>query len=361
MALSGCAFDFSGARIIGCRFDGALIEGARFDQAETDQAGFDPAKRTSLRHAKDWDQYSKVWQRAVRLQSDDHLAPLSVFQDAPFAPEMVVSPPGYFVMGESEEEHKKFNDSRVDGVNEREVGIPPLAVGRFAVTRGEWREFVRDGGRDAFGAHDGARGRWKFGAKAAHEARGAWSEEDLAVSNMPAVQLSWHDAKAYVAWLSAKTGKSYRLLHFAEWEYVARAGTTTRYWWGDTISSGLANYNPDYRDPTTMSDEDVTALINRRDRRGVAAVEQYLPNPWGLYQVHGNVGEWCEGWAIQEDQTRDKDNPNFSIDPAMMVAPVRGGACSLGGAHCRSAALYMALGLQINGIFGVRVARELDM
>lgn len=352
-------FDFTGARLVGCRFDGTSIEGARFDQAEIDQAGFDAKKRTNLRDAKDWEHYAKVWKKVARPPSDDHLAPLAVFQDAPTAPEMVVVPPGYFVMGESEEDHKRLNEMRAEGVDEREVGIPGFAIGRFAVTRGEWSEFVRDGGRDAFGAQDGARGRWKFGAKSAHEARGNWSEEDLKQSTMPVVNLTWHDAKAYVAWLSAKTGKPYRLLHFAEWEYAARAGTTTRYWWGDTISSGLANFNPQYRDPTAMSGDDWKAL----DNCTIAPVDQYPPNPWGLYQVHGNVGEWCEGWPIPEEQTRDKDDLEsiFSIDPAMMIAPVRGGAYTMGAAHCRAAAIYTELALQHNGITGLRVARDLDM
>ena len=354
-------FDFTGARLIGCTLQGAVIEGARFDQAEIDQAGFDAKRRTKLRSAKDWESYLKSWRKAAQPPRDDHLPTMAVFQDAPFAPEMVVVPAGFFMMGETEEDHERLDDSHTQGLDQSdEVGIPSFAVSRFAVTRGEWKQFVRDGGRDAFAEQDGTSGRWKPGEKSAHEARGQWSDEDLEPWNMPAVSMTWHDAKAYVAWLSGKTGKPYRLLNFAEWEYVARAGTTTTYWWGDAITSELANYNPAYRDPRSLSEEELTALVRRQSAtRDAVPVDQYPPNSWGLYQVHGNVWEWCDGWPIPEDQTWDEDNPDFSIDPAMMVAPVRGGAFSLGAAHCRSAALRMEIGLQQAGTIGLRIARDL--
>jgi formylglycine-generating enzyme required for sulfatase activity len=283
-----------------------------------------------------------------------------VFQDSPFAPEMVVVPGGGFVMGESDLDHMKFSDSKVQGVDLTEVrNVSAFAVTRFAVTWDEWKCFIHDGGRDAFGEHDGAGGRWRFGAESHKEARGDWTEEDLAGGNMPATNLTWHDTKAYVAWLSNKTAKPYRLLSHIEWEYVARAGMTTTYWWGDTITTDRANYNPTYRDPSSLSEEEVTHLINNRVRRGVAPVDSYAPNPWGLYQVHGNVWEWCEGWQIPEEHTWDKDNPHFSIDPAMMLAPVRGGAYYSGAGHCRAAALMMQLGLEHNPSIGFRVARNL--
>jgi formylglycine-generating enzyme required for sulfatase activity len=353
-------FDFSGANLVGCSFNGALIEGAHFDQAEIDQALSDRDKRTDLRRAKDWEEFVTRWKGADPLASDSHLSPSSVFQDAPFAPEMVVVPAGWFVMGETAEDHETFSDSRVRGLDQQGIGgIPSFAVSRFVVTRSEWKAFIRDGGRDRFADQDGARGRWKTGAENADEARGAWTDEDLEPWNMPAVGMTWHDAKAYVAWLSAKTGKPYRLLLHVEWEYVARAGTTTTYWWGDTITPGLANYDPAYRDLTSVSSEELTAIINRGPRRGLAPVDRYAPNPWGLYQVHGNVWEWCEGWPIPEEQTWRKDSPEFSIDPAMMVAPVRGGAFFGGPAHCRAPAFYMEFGLQHAGSIGLRVARDL--
>src|SRR3984893_1810579 len=88
----------------------------------------------------------------------------------------------------------------------------------------------------------------------------------------PAVCVNWDDAKAFVSWISKKTGKAYRLLSAAEREYVARAGTTAPFWWGTTITPKQANYVG-------------SASV---------AVDCFDPNPWGLYNVHGNVWEWTE-------------------------------------------------------------------
>ena len=99
--------------------------------------------------------------------------------------------------------------------------------------------------------------------------------------------MSWDNAKAYVAWLSRKTGKSYRLLSEAEREYVTRAGTTTPYWWGTAISTSQANYNGAYAY--------AYAGGSRGEyRQKTVPVDTFEPNAWGLFQVHGNVWEWVE-------------------------------------------------------------------
>lgn len=98
--------------------------------------------------------------------------------------------------------------------------------------------------------------------------------------------MSWLDAQRYVTWLSAKTGKTYRLLSEAEREYAARAGTTTPFWWGKTISPRRANY-------------DATVVYGGGGKKGAAPnrtepVNAFAPHPWGLHQVHGNVWEWVQ-------------------------------------------------------------------
>jgi formylglycine-generating enzyme required for sulfatase activity len=93
--------------------------------------------------------------------------------------------------------------------------------------------------------------------------------------------VSWDDARAYAAWLSRKTGKTYRLLSEAEREYVARASTTTPFWWGASISSQQANYEFNYEGEY---------------RQPRLPVDSFQPNPWGLYQVHGNVSEWTQDY-----------------------------------------------------------------
>jgi formylglycine-generating enzyme required for sulfatase activity len=134
----------------------------------------------------------------------------------------------------------------------------PFAVGRFAVTFDEWDACAADGGCNGYKPEDKGWGRGR----------------------RPVIEVSWDDAKAYVAWLSKTTGKTYRLLSEAEREYVTRAGTTTPFWWGNSISTSQANY-----DGTS---------VNGEYRQQTLPVGSLQPNPWGLYHVHGNVWEWVE-------------------------------------------------------------------
>ena len=106
-----------------------------------------------------------------------------------------------------------------------------------------------------------------------HVTTGSWREPGLRQDDSDAVvRVSWEDAQIYAAWLSVQLGRDYRLLTEAEWEYAARAGTTTPFWWGSTITPTQTN----------------------NDGTQQRAVGNFAANPWGLYQVHGNVQEWCE-------------------------------------------------------------------
>ena len=101
----------------------------------------------------------------------------------------------------------------------------------------------------------------------------------------PAIDVSWDDAKAYCKWLSAATSKAYRLPSEAEWEHACRAGTTTEFWWGNEISTAQANYDGNQTFGNGKKGE---------YRQRTVPVDSFEANPWGLYQVHGNVWEWCE-------------------------------------------------------------------
>ena len=127
----------------------------------------------------------------------------------------------------------------------------PFAAGKYEVTFDEWNACVRESGC----GHNPGDGGWGRGRR-------------------PVIDVSWRDAKQYAEWLSRKSGKRYRLLTEAEWEYVARAGTTTAFSTGATIAHSQANYG--------MS------------RGQTAPVGSYGPNAFGLYDVHGNVWEWTE-------------------------------------------------------------------
>jgi formylglycine-generating enzyme required for sulfatase activity len=130
----------------------------------------------------------------------------------------------------------------------------PFAVSKFEVTFDEWDACVA--------------------AAACPKAPDSWGR-----GQMPVINVSWEDATAYVRWLSWLTGKEYRLLSEAEWEYTARAGTKTRYSWGDDVGKNNANCDG------CGSEWDVTQT---------APVDSFKPNAFGLYNMHGNVWEWVE-------------------------------------------------------------------
>jgi formylglycine-generating enzyme required for sulfatase activity len=139
----------------------------------------------------------------------------------------------------------------------------PFAVGRFAVTFEEWDACVADGGCKGYRPPDQSWGRGR----------------------RPVTNVSWDDANAYVAWLSEKTGWRYRLLSEAEREFVTQAGSTTAFWWGSSISTSQANYDGDL----TYGDE-----AQEEYRGKTLVVDSFQPNPWGLYQTHGNVYDWVQ-------------------------------------------------------------------
>jgi formylglycine-generating enzyme required for sulfatase activity len=107
------------------------------------------------------------------------------------------------------------------------------------------------------------------------------SDEGWGRGRRPVINVNWDDAKAYAAWVSRKTGKTYRLLSEAEREYAARAGTTTAFWWGPSISMSQVNY-------------DGPADGTQKSRGKTVPVDSFEPNPWGLYNMNGNVSEWTE-------------------------------------------------------------------
>jgi formylglycine-generating enzyme required for sulfatase activity len=184
----------------------------------------------------------------------------NTFKDCDDCPEMVVVPPGSFMMGSPVTEKGRSSD---EGPQHPVNFARAFAVGKFAVTFDEWDACVADGGCNGYKALDAGWGRGR----------------------RPAIYVSWDDAKAYVDWLSRKTGKPYRLLSEAEREYVARAGTVTPFWFGSSISSQQANYNGDYVYDGGSKGE---------YRHQTLLVDAFEENPWGLYQVHGNVWEWTE-------------------------------------------------------------------
>jgi formylglycine-generating enzyme required for sulfatase activity len=123
------------------------------------------------------------------------------------------------------------------------------------------------------------------------------------------VCVNWYDAKAYATWLSKTTGNDYRLLSDAQREYVTRAGTTTPFWWGTSITPAQANYlgTQVYSGGGSLGEF----------RRRTVPVDSFEPNPWGLFNVHGNVWEWAE----------DCWNDSNSFNPGDGTSRTQMGSC----------------------------------
>jgi formylglycine-generating enzyme required for sulfatase activity len=201
--------------------------------------------------------------------------PLGVFRDCADCPEMVHIPAGSFLMGSAESETGREFD---EGPQHR-LQMPAFAIGKYAVTFAEWDVCVATGGCSKKPDDLWGRGR------------------------QPVIQVNWNDAQQYVRWLSTKTGHRYRLPSEAEWEYAARAGTTTAYYWGDDIGRGHA---------------DCSGCGSQWDRKQTALVGSFDPNPWGLYDMLGNV----------EQMTQDCLHDNYNGAPTDGSAWATGGDCT---------------------------------
>ena len=196
--------------------------------------------------------------------------PTGPFRDCPACPEMMVVPAGSFTMGSPSSE-----DGRDDSEGPlRRVTIPaPLAVGKYEVTFGEWDACVAAGGCRSYRPDDEGWGRGQH----------------------PVTNVSWEDAKAYVDWLSRTTGKRYRLLTEAEWEYAARAGTQTSRYWGDSTRK-QCNHANGFDDSAKNEVDQVFWRAAQCDDRSryTSHSGQFGESSFGLSDMLGNVREWVE-------------------------------------------------------------------
>jgi formylglycine-generating enzyme required for sulfatase activity/tetratricopeptide (TPR) repeat protein len=206
---------------------------------------------------------------------------------------LVLIPPGRFTMGSPvTEEGRAFDE------DERDVEISrPFYMAAHEVTIGQFRKFVKEAGYQT----DSEKGMGCFGFDAATKRMDlskaySWKKPGWQVTDEHSVtNLSWNDAKAFCAWLSKKEGKSYRLPTEAEWEYACRAGTTTRYTFGDDPEE-LAHHG-NITDASAKKLFPFWTTIKADDGHAFTApVGSYRPNAFGLYDMHGNAAEWCEDW-----------------------------------------------------------------
>ncbi len=182
------------------------------------------------------------------------ITPGSHFRDCPRCPEMVVLPPGAFLMGSPDAEAGRHP---TEGPVHPVMIDQAFAMGVHEVTFDEWDACVESGGCNGYRPKRRFLGRTMGGPR------------------HPVIRVGWEDVPAYLAWLSHESGGRYRLPSEAEWEYAARAGTTTPYYTGDTMSRQEANFG-------------------RYFTGRPMPVGSYPANPFGLHDMLGNVAEWCE-------------------------------------------------------------------
>lgn len=283
------------------------------------------------------------------------------FVDMPgHSPAMVVIPTGSFTMGAPNNENGR-SDAETP---QHQVTIKQgFAMARSAITVGQFRQFVkasgyqpdsvRLGGASVYDARSGAM---------RDDTRATWQDDYAghpADDDLPVVNVSWRDATAYAAWLSQRIGKTYRLPSEAEFEYALRGGTTTRYWWGDgtpvekveNITGGL--------DHSSNGRRWSHAFRGYRDGYwGPAPVMKFMPNPFGLYDMGGNVSEWvADCW--HDNYIRAPSNGSAWINPGCSVHVIRGGSWGSSPEQVRSAFRQGADGDIRSGRVGFRVVREL--
>jgi formylglycine-generating enzyme required for sulfatase activity len=207
------------------------------------------------------------------------------FRDCPDCPEMVVLPGGAFQMGAEGGEQ-----GRPEGPV-RTVTIPrPFAVGKTEVTTAQYEAFVRETGHTP--STDCRR--WVQADRRVMEVKGATFRTAYgrpAAADEPATCVSWRDAQAYVGWLAKKTGRPYRLLSEAEWEFAARAGSPAPWPWGTDANQGCAFAN--LYDATGRNTAIAWPGVTCDDkRREIAPVGSFRPNAFGLHDMIGNAMEW---------------------------------------------------------------------
>jgi len=239
---------------------------------------------------------------------------------------------------------------RVDNEVEHERTIAAFAIGRTEVTVAQYRRCVEEGGCPP--------PEWlePGGEQNIETGRGLYYRNlgsAVTAPDAPIVGVSFADATAFSAWLAKKTGKAYRLPSEAEWEYAARAGTATAYWWGD---------EPDAPDGSARANCRGCGKAERPlapDR-----VDSFEPNGWGLYNVHGNVWEWVADYYCGDQSSGPADGtPRRTDDCPVRDAPglrvFRGGSAFYGPDKMRSASRLRNFPDFRNFSVGFRIARDL--
>jgi formylglycine-generating enzyme required for sulfatase activity len=269
---------------------------------------------------------ANIWPYVLAPAAEGALKPQQQFREcaappgADYCPAMVVVPAGAFMLGSAATEPGHFS---IEEPLHKVSIAKAFAVSKTEVTFAEW---------DTCAA---------YGACNPDIDDNKWGRDQ-----QPVVNVTWADAQSYVNWLSTMTGKPYRLLSEAEYEYAARAGTTTAYPWGDAIGKGNANCN---------------ACGSRWDGARAAPVGAFAPNRFGLYDMVGNVFEWVQDCMHLNYQGAPQDGSAWIAGGDCSNRIIRGGSFNSGPAFLRSASRNSDIAVDHNSNVGFRVVRTLDL
>ena len=274
-----------------------------------------------------------------------------VFRDCDGCPEMVVIPAGEFTMGSSASEMGRYAD---EGPLRRVV-VGSFALGRREVTWLEYAAFVTATGR---GSGDGCFE--PIDDELLMNPEMSWREPGFAQhEGHPVVCVTWDDAQAYAAWLSEKTGKSYRLPSESEWEYAARAGTTAARYWGAGSDAQCKYANgADAAAKSRFNEWTVARCDDGAIQTALAG--SYKANGFGLFDMLGNVAEWVEDCWHDDYSGAPSDGTAWTVGGDCRVRVLRGGSWGSDPPLLRSAARGRAITEFGESVIGFRMARTLD-
>lgn len=282
-----------------------------------------------------------------------HAQAPTVLRDCPTCPELVAIPGGGFRMGSADDEAGR----EVDEGPVREVRLQPFALGRYHVTRAEFARFVE---ATRYSVEPGCEryvgNRWQLDANA------SWRNPGFRQSDRdPVVCVSWHDARAFLDWLSRGSGHTYRLPSEAEWERAARAGTTTaRPWEGpETTACEYANVADIFAADTLNWPKLPGELFLCRDGFArTSPVGRFKPNGFGLHDMLGNAWQWLADCYVDSYRGARGDGRPALAEPCELRS-VRGGSWYSVPRYVRSAARGRVAPDSRDDLTGFRVARDL--
>jgi formylglycine-generating enzyme required for sulfatase activity len=302
----------------------AKEEKERADKAEADLAEVQASTRAAQARADKAEAALKALQAAALKPAASPVVspppapqaqqPGSVFKDCADCPELVVIASGSFSMGSND-----YDDEKPI----HRVNIKAFAMGKTEVTQAQWLAVM--------GSNP--------------------SSFKECGPTCPVEQVSWDDAQQFIQRLNAKTGQRYRLPSEAEWEYAARAGTSTKYWWGDQASHEYANYG---------KDDCCGGLAQGRDKWvNTAPPAQFPANAFGLHDMHGNVWEWVEDCWHTSYTSAPSDGSAWTSNCSSTSRVLRGGSWDDYPRYLRSAVRNDDSPAFRSNIIGLRVARTL--